>query len=179
MSQVSRRPEVGNHERRTPNTRLSSGTSEETFAVSAGPYINYCAETGTKNELGMFFEPVQKRLEGLPAIRDVGCAHPGFASYLASIRCPKVRSVHPSKWPFWLRATVPKKTLACIGLRNDPCMHPFSESLKTNVWIRTSKTLVFISIIQPLSMKGYPIDRNHSSCNLNPNRVGGLGHPLL
>ena len=114
MSQVSRRPEVGNHERRTPNTRLSSGTSAGTFAVSAGPYINYCAETGTKNELGMFFEPVQKRLEGLPAIRDVGCAHPGFASYLASIRCPKVRSVHPSKWPFWLRASKHKKTPACI-----------------------------------------------------------------
>ena len=119
------------------------------------------------------------RLEGLPAIRDVGCAHSGFAPYLACIRCPKVRCVHPSELPFWLRALVPKKTLACIGLRNDPCMHPFSESLKTNVWIRTSKTLVFISIIQPLSMKGYPIDRNHSSCNLNPNRVGGLGHPLL
>ena len=28
-------------------------------------------------------------------------------------------------------------TLACIRFRNDPCTHPFSESLKTNIWIRT------------------------------------------
>jgi len=83
------------------------------------------------------------RLEGLPAIRDVGCAHSGFAPYLACIRSPKVRCVHPSELPFWLRALVPKKTLACIRFRNDPCMHPFSESLKPNIWIRTSETLGF------------------------------------
>ena len=35
------------------------------------------------------------------------------------------------------------------------------------------------SIIQPLSMTGYTIDWNHSSRNLNPNGVGGQGHPLL
>ena len=76
-------------------------------------------------------------------IRDVGCAHPGFAPYLARIRCPKVRCVHPSKWPFWLRAPVPKTTLACIRFRNDPCVHLFSELPKTIIWIRTSETLVF------------------------------------
>jgi len=32
--------------------------------------------------------------------------------------------VHTSTWPFWL----PKKTLACIRFRNDPCVHMFSES---------------------------------------------------
>jgi len=67
------------------------------------------------------------RIKWVACIRDVGCAHPGlgFAPYLACICCPKVRCVHPSKWPFWLRASVPK-TLACIRLRNDLCEHPFS-----------------------------------------------------
>jgi len=50
MSQVSRRSEVGNHKWRSLNTRLSSGTSAGTFAVSAGPCENYHAEAGTKNE---------------------------------------------------------------------------------------------------------------------------------
>jgi hypothetical protein len=30
--------------------------------VSAGPYINYCAEAGTKNEPGTFVVPVQKKI---------------------------------------------------------------------------------------------------------------------
>jgi len=64
---------------------------------------------------------------------DVGCAQPGFAPYLARIRCPKVRCVHPFKWPFWLLASEPKKTLACIRVTNDPCVHLFSESLQTNM----------------------------------------------
>jgi len=38
------------HKRRALNTRLSSGTSAGTFAVSAGPYINYRVEAGMKNE---------------------------------------------------------------------------------------------------------------------------------
>jgi len=38
MSQVSRRLEVGDHKRRTLNTRLSSGTSAGIFAWLAGPY---------------------------------------------------------------------------------------------------------------------------------------------
>jgi len=50
ISQVSRRSEVGNAKRRSLNTRLSSGTSAGTFVVSAGPYRNYHAKTGTKNE---------------------------------------------------------------------------------------------------------------------------------
>ena len=50
VSQVSRRSEVGNTKRRSLNTRLSSGTSAGTFAVSAGPYRNYHAKAGTKNE---------------------------------------------------------------------------------------------------------------------------------
>ena len=41
MSQVSRRSEVGDHKRRTLNTRLSSGTSAGTFAVSSGPHIQF------------------------------------------------------------------------------------------------------------------------------------------
>jgi len=61
MSQVSRRLEAGNHKRHTLNTRQSSGTSAGTFAVSAGPYIHYCAEAGTKNEPDTFFVPVQKK----------------------------------------------------------------------------------------------------------------------
>ena len=38
------------HKRRALNTRLSSGTSAGTFAVSAGPYRNYHAKAGTKIE---------------------------------------------------------------------------------------------------------------------------------
>jgi len=62
-------------------------------------------------------------------IRDVGCAHPGFATFLARIGCPKVFCVHPSKWPLWLRALVPQKTLSCICFRNDSCqcVHQFSS----------------------------------------------------
>jgi len=55
-------------------------------------------------------------IKGVACIRDVGCAHPGFAPYLARIHYPKIRCVHPSKWPFWLRASVPIKTLACFRL---------------------------------------------------------------
>jgi len=40
-SQVSRRLKVGNTKQRSLNTRLSSGTSAGTFAVSAGPYRNW------------------------------------------------------------------------------------------------------------------------------------------
>jgi len=49
------------HKRRALNTRLSSGTSAGTFAVSAGPYRNYQAEAGTKNAPGTFLVPVQKK----------------------------------------------------------------------------------------------------------------------
>ena len=48
------------HKRRALNTRLSSGTSAGTSAVSAGPYRNYHAEAGTKNEPDTFFVPIQK-----------------------------------------------------------------------------------------------------------------------
>ena len=50
ISQVSRRSEVGNTKQRSLNTRLSSGTSAGTFAVSAGSYRNYHSKTGTKNK---------------------------------------------------------------------------------------------------------------------------------
>jgi len=43
------------------NTRLSSGTSAGTFAVSAGPYRNYRVAAGTKNEPGTFFVTLQKK----------------------------------------------------------------------------------------------------------------------
>ena len=46
--------------RRALNTRLSSGTSAGTFAVSTGPYRNYQAGAGTKNEPDTFFVPVQR-----------------------------------------------------------------------------------------------------------------------
>ena len=49
------------HKRRALNTRLSSGTSAGTFTVSAGPYINYRVEAGTKNEPDTFFVPFQKK----------------------------------------------------------------------------------------------------------------------
>jgi len=49
------------HKRRALNTRLSFGTSAGTFAVSAGPYINYRNEAGTKNEPDTYFVPVQKK----------------------------------------------------------------------------------------------------------------------
>jgi len=49
------------HKRHALNTRLSSGTSAGTFALSAGPYRNDQAEVGTKNELDTFFVPVQKK----------------------------------------------------------------------------------------------------------------------
>jgi len=53
--------EVGNTKRRALNTRLSSGTSAGTFAVSAGPYINYHAKAGTKNEPWHVFGTISKK----------------------------------------------------------------------------------------------------------------------
>jgi len=70
-------------------------------------------------------EIMPKEIKGVASIRDVAYVHPGFAPYLARIRCPKVRCMHPSQWPFWLRASMPKTTLACILFRNDPCVYPF------------------------------------------------------
>jgi len=49
------------HKRHALNIRLSSSTSAGTFAVSAGPYRNYQAEAGTKNEPGTFLVPVPKK----------------------------------------------------------------------------------------------------------------------
>ena len=49
------------HKRRALNTRLFSGTSAGTFAVSAGPYNNYQAEAGTKNEPDTYFVLIQKK----------------------------------------------------------------------------------------------------------------------
>ena len=49
------------HKRRALNTRLSSGTSAGTFAVSAGPYRNYQAKAGTKKEPDTFFVPGRKK----------------------------------------------------------------------------------------------------------------------
>jgi len=50
------------------------------------------------------------QIKGVACIRLVDCSHPGFAPYLTRVRCTKVRCVHSWKWPFWLRASVPKKT---------------------------------------------------------------------
>ena len=50
------------HNRRALNTRLSSGTSAATFAVSAGPDRNYQAEAGTKNDLTRFLYQFNKRV---------------------------------------------------------------------------------------------------------------------
>ena len=61
ISQVSRRSEVGNTKRRSLNTRLSSGTSAGTFSVSAGPYRNYHAKAGTKNEPWHVFGTISKK----------------------------------------------------------------------------------------------------------------------
>jgi len=61
ISQVSRRSEVGNTKWRSLNTRLSSGTSAGTFAVSAGPYRNYRAKAGTKNEPLHVFGTISKK----------------------------------------------------------------------------------------------------------------------
>jgi len=49
------------HKQPALNTRSSSGTSAGTFAVSAGPYINYQAEAGAKNEPDTFFVHIQKK----------------------------------------------------------------------------------------------------------------------
>jgi len=47
--------------------------------------------------LDSFLKHQKQSIKGIACIRDVGCAHPGFVPYLARIRCPKVRCVHPSK----------------------------------------------------------------------------------
>jgi len=61
ISQVSRRSEVWINNQRSLNTRLSSGTSAGTFAVSVGPYRNYHAKTGTKNKPWHVFGTISKK----------------------------------------------------------------------------------------------------------------------
>ena len=82
---MARQLEVGNHKRRTLNTRLSSGTSAGTFAVSAGPYRTYREEEGTKNEPDTFFVllfqgvPCHKG-EPLSTLKDKGFVQTCFSS---------------------------------------------------------------------------------------------------
>ena len=133
-----------------------------------------------------------KGLEGLPAtyIWDVGCVHLGFAPYLARIRCPLKSPLRASvKIAFlFAQSGAEKKILACIRFRNDPCMHSvfrftWNQHLRPSIrnfnFYYQVLTTVIGSIIQPLSMRRYTIDRNHFSCNLNPHGVGVQGHPLL
>jgi len=61
ITQVSSRSEVGNTKRRSLNTRLSSGTSEGTFAVSAGPTEIIVPKQVRKTNLDMFLVPFQKK----------------------------------------------------------------------------------------------------------------------
>ena len=65
MSQVSRQSEVGNHKRRSLNSRLSSGTSAGTFTCPAGPYRNCRGEAGTKNGPNWYFVPFKKGVRKL------------------------------------------------------------------------------------------------------------------
>ena len=73
-------------------------------------------------------------VRGVARIRDVGCAHLGFALCLARIRCPNVRCAHPWKQGFWLWASVSNFTLARICIQDLPCMHPYWDSPKTVIW---------------------------------------------
>jgi len=53
--------EVGNTKWHSLSTRLSSSTSAGTFAVSAGPYRNYHAKLGTKNEPWHVFGTISRK----------------------------------------------------------------------------------------------------------------------
>ena len=64
IRQVSRRSEVGNTKWCSLNTRLSSGTSAGTFAVSTGPYKNYHAKAGKKNEPWHVFGTISNKRVG-------------------------------------------------------------------------------------------------------------------
>ena len=119
----------------------------------------------------------------------MGCAH--------AIPCAHLLPKSP------LRASVKMALLvARIGAQNDPFMHPFqndpfmhpfqtnpfSESLKTNIWIQNfgcttgCYPVVLITTAigfhHPTLVYEGVYNRNHSSCNLNPNGVGGQGHAL-
>jgi len=71
-----------------------------------------CHRCWRKEKTGKSLSKMSKPIKLVACIHDVGCAHPGFAPYLAQICYPKVRCVHPSKWPFWLRASVPFRSLS-------------------------------------------------------------------
>jgi len=121
-----------------------------------------------------------------------GCVNRLRASGICLISC-----THPLPKSQLLASVKMAFLVACIRAKKDPCLHLFEKpslrasvfkSLKTKIWIQSSETLVFatrflrqpfVSISKLLSMRGYTINRNHSSCNLNPNGVGGHGHPLL
>jgi len=71
-------------------------------------------------------------IKGVACIRDVGCAHPGFAPYLARICCPKVHqcirqnglSGCAHRCPkIQLRASVSEMTLVCIRFQITTMQH--------------------------------------------------------
>ena len=59
------------------------------------------------------------------------CAYDKISFVVVRICGQKDPCVHLSKWSLWLRTLVPKKTLACIRFRNDPCVHPVFRVTKT------------------------------------------------
>ena len=87
MSQVSRRLEVGNHKRRTLNTRLSSGTSAGTFACPAGPYRNLQAKQVRKTNQTSILYPTKKRVrKSIFTFRTLNLANFFFEGFRSTLK---------------------------------------------------------------------------------------------
>jgi len=119
--------------------RLSMFELRETgdFDIFLGTQERARAETGGADQR------VLKRREfpikGVACIRDVGCAHLGFAPYLAH-PLPKSPLRASVKMVFLVAGIGPKKTLCVYRCRKEHFVHPFSRlmlPLQTNIWIRS------------------------------------------
>ena len=119
--------EVGNHERRTLNIRLSSGTSAGSFAVFAGPLINYRTQAGTKKE------QIQKK----------GWKMGFHVSVLRSCEFPfQEVQVHP--WAYVIRESCTSNAVTGAYVQRSVQSHLFwspigARNLKMPVWARNLK----------------------------------------
>ena len=139
ISQVSRRSEVGNTKRRSLNTRLSSGTSAGSFAVSAvrGPLHKLsCQPRYEKRTLTCFWYHFKKKGwkidHHVSNLRTRGCLFQGvqvhpyldLSSFLSSV------DVNLSVWPLTIKILVRK------GLEKD--MFDWKDLLRARIESITS-----------------------------------------
>jgi len=99
------------------------------------------------------------------------------ASGICPIPCthplPKSLSRTSVKMAFLVARIGAQKALACTCFKNDPCMHPFSDSLKPSIWIRNfGLILIFYN-------RGWPWLLTPWGFRLHEERFRSIVYPLI